>query len=158
MAQRQESAAYDFKTFEAKTNQKARAEIVNIAERQRKKNLKKTSVSILLACTVFIAIFAANVFGYIQLTETTSKISKATSQLETLQNEYKSLEISYASMVDLRNVEQLAIYNFGMSKLDKNQVEYIALNEKDKVEHLESERGGILGFVDDILDLLNISH
>ena len=61
-------------------------------------------------------------------------------------------------MVDLRNVEQLAIYNFGMSKLDKNQVEYIALNEKDKVEHLESERGGILGFVDDILDLLNISH
>ena len=48
--------------------------------------------------------------------------------------------------------------SFGMSKLDKNQVEYIALNEKDKVEHLESERGGILGFVDDILDLLNISH
>lgn len=158
MAQRQVNTAYDFKTFEAKESRKARAEIVDIVAKQRKKNAKKTSISILLACAVFITIFAANVFGYIQLTETTSQISKKTNELDLLRNEYKSLEVSYGSMVDLRSVEQLAIYNYGMSKLDKDQVEYIALNEKDKVEHLDEQKTGLAGIVDEILGFLNISR
>ena len=136
MANYNSSAAYDLNTFDVRSTREVKQNVVHVVEKQRAKAARRSAAKILAGFVLFVSVFAANVYGYARMTEATAQVGRLESQLEELQNEGKILNVQYDEMVDLRTVEQMAIYNYGMNKLTPNQMEYVTVRNADKVELL----------------------
>lgn len=136
MANYQSSAAYDLTTFDDRSRRAVKQNVVNVVEKQRKKAVRANAAKVLAGFVLFTGIFAANVLAYTQITETTAQVNRLSNQLTALQNEGKTLSIQYDEMIDLRTVEQMAIYTYGMNKLTPNQMEYVSVKNQDKTEML----------------------
>lgn len=74
------------------------------------------------------------------LTETVSEISQATQDLEVLQSENIRLNMELEAMVSLKNIEEVATEQLGLSKLEKYQVTYVTLDEGERVVTTQGEQ------------------
>mgnify|MGYP000432290392 CR=1 FL=1 len=82
----------------------------------------------LLACLLVLV-----VFGYVQLFEATSEVSKLENQLSALQSQQKQLQSRYEARIDLDAIETAA-GDLGLTKPSQEQIVYLDLSGADRAE------------------------
>ena len=94
---------------------------------------------------IFLSILAAvGASAYIlycqmQLTQLTAEVSKQSDNLSEMQAENVSLTTKKMNSMDMTEVEQHAVDNLGMVKMDNSQIEYVELTRPDVVTVAHSE-------------------
>ena len=136
-----DSLAYDFEMFMPRTagRDKTRDNIVvmpKTAERTRKRTraaAKSLSSPMLLIMTaVFIlAGLCGNIALRIKINEVNSEINEVKSAITELDSEKTSLEVEMQRRISYSNLE-LEATQLGMRKMEKSNVKYIRVNDKDK--------------------------
>lgn len=130
------SVAYDLDHFAVKPKLKVKKPtLVPLpAQTARRKFQWAAALKITAALAVVIAIVAVMLYNRAMLTELTVKINSANKELAEMQSENTRLQAELESKISLRNVEDYATQTLGLAKMDKYQIEYIDLNEGDKIE------------------------
>ena len=136
-----DSLAYDFEMFMPKTaeNQNTRDNIVvmpKTAERSKRRTRAAarslTSPALLIMTAVFIlAGLCGNIALRININEVNSEINGVKSAITELDSEKTSLEVEIQRRISYSNLE-LEATQLGMRKMEKSNVKYIRVNDKDK--------------------------
>lgn len=133
-----DSLAYDFNLFMPKEKKDNTATVIKMpatAKRQRRRTNAATSavsvsVTSVLVCAFFLAALCGNIFLRIRINEVDSSINAINTEINELNAEYTKLEVEYEKIISYNNLEQSAAA-LGMKKMDKNQVVYIQVNDKN---------------------------
>lgn len=146
-----DSLAYDFEMFMPKTNTQVRENaddnIVKLPSpkvKARRKAAKKrmSATAFAVMTTVFIlAALCGNISLRIMINETNSKINDMKTQINELDSQLTGLEVEYERRVSYSNIE-LEATKLGMSKMDKDQVVYIRVNDKNSAITADGEVTG----------------
>ena len=136
-----DSLAYDFEMFMPKTaeNQNTRDNIVvmpKTAERSKRRTRAAarslTSPALLIMTAVFIlAGLCGNIALRIKINEVNSEINGVKSAITELDSEKTSREVEIQRRISYSNLE-LEATQLGMRKMEKSNVKYIRVNDKDK--------------------------
>lgn len=143
-----DSLAYDFEMFMPKTaeNQNTRDNIVvmpKTAERSKRRTRaaarRLTSPALIIMTTVFIlAGLCGNIALRIKINEVNSEINGVKSAITELDSEKTSLEVEVQRRISYSNLE-LEATQLGMRKMEKSNVKYIRVNDKDKAVTADGE-------------------
>ena len=143
-----DSLAYDFEMFMPKTaeNQNTRDNIVvmpKTAERSKRRTRAAarslTSPALLIMTAVFIlAGLCGNIALRIKINEVNSEINGVKSAITELDSEKTSLEVEIQRRISYSNLE-LEATQLGMRKMEKSNVKYIRVNDKDKAVTADGE-------------------
>lgn len=134
-----DSLAYDFNMFMPRsTVREEESNIVKLPKPKvkqyaaRKAASKTVSASLLAVLTsVFVlAALCGNIFLRLQINEVNSKINDIKSEINVLESERTSLEMEFERRISYSNIE-LEAAEIGMQKMDKDQVCYITVNERN---------------------------
>ena len=136
-----DSLAYDFEMFMPKTAETARTRdnivvMPKAAERSRKRTraaAKSLSSPMLLIMTVvfILAGLCGNIALRIKINEVNSQINEVKSSITELDSVKTSLEVEMQRRISYSNLE-LEATQLGMRKMEKDNVKYIRVNDKDK--------------------------
>ena len=138
-----DSLAYDFDRFmsSAAPERKREDNIVRLPSVDKKaKNRKKAATKRLSApafavmVTVFlVATLCGNILMRLQINEVNSQINDVKAEINELQSQKTSLEVELERRLSYSNIEVEAA-QLGMHKMDKSQVKYIRVNDKNTAE------------------------
>ena len=127
------SAAYDLSTFAPEERRQPRVRVVKTS-----KNKKRSQNAFKAKCVAYVVLLVVLMSGTVysrqQLTEIKSDINKSTAELTEIQSENAYLNYELESTVSLRNVETYAEDELGLVKVDSSQVEYISIQDENKIE------------------------
>ena len=84
------------------------------------------------------------VFGYVQLFEATSRVSKLEYRLQDLVEQQAVLQSKYAERIDLDNVK-LRAGELGLKTPSADQIVYVNLTGGDRAEIYQQEKSSLLG-------------
>lgn len=104
---------------------------------------QKAKVRLMVFCNVLLVMSMASclfglIYSYTNLTVLTKEISTLSSELNVLQSQEISLNAQIDQMFNLEYVEDYAINNLGMIKLDQNQIEQVHIQNIDFIETYET--------------------
>lgn len=133
-----DSLAYDFEMFMPRVAEPAKKDnIVKLPQSKQQRYAKNRAVKRVSASafavmtTVFVlAAMCGNIFLRLQINEVNSKINDVKSEINVLQSQKTSLEVELERVISYSNIE-LEAAEIGMQKMDKNQVKYIRVNDKN---------------------------
>lgn len=134
-----DSLAYDFNMFmprpavrEEKNNivKLPKAQVKRKAVRKAATRTMSVTAFAVLSCIVVLAALCGNIFLRLQINEVNSKINDIKSEINILESERTSLEVEFERRISYSNIE-LEAAQIGMQKMDKDQVNYIRVNEKN---------------------------
>lgn len=134
-----DSLAYDYEMFMPKTAEKVNKDnIVKLPQsnphnkERRKAAVRSISVSAfaIMASVFMLAAMCGNIFLRLQINEVDSQINDIKSEINTLQSQRTSLEVELERVISYSNIE-LEATEIGMQKMDKSQVNYIRVNDKN---------------------------
>lgn len=130
-----QQAAYDLKTFE---NRPSRPPLQ--LSRKNKKTPQRSfyRLKLILAAVVVVSLAWGVLYSQAQITELTSQISTAEKELTDAKSEYDYLNLTLESLTDLKTVEEYAVTQLGLSRMNAAQVTYLAMEDEDRVEKPES--------------------
>lgn len=140
MATQNRSEAYDFALFEPKRRQEVPQKENNVIELPKEKleqNRRSAlspfkAVSGFLALLVMLGVVGSFVYGQVQLTELTEQLNTATKTLDENKSVYTQIKMKSDSQLSLQAVENYATNKLGMKKVEKGQVEPVAISKGDK--------------------------
>ena len=142
-----DSLAYDFEMFMPRPAQSPNKDnIVKLPQsspRQRAKKkaaVKTVSISAfaVMATVFMVAAMCGNILLRLQINEVNSKINTVKNEINVLQSERTSLEVELERVISYSNVE-LEAAEIGMQKMDKSQVKYIRVNDKNSAVTKDGE-------------------
>lgn len=96
------------------------------------------------------AVAALIIYNYMILTTLTDQIATRKQTIENLNSEYTYLKTKQDQILNLTYVEEYAQTKLNMIKMDKNQAEYIELNNPDQIEVTDASANlgeAVVGFV-----------
>lgn len=133
-----DSLAYDFEMFMPRSAEPVRKDnIVKLPQTKAQRRAKTRAVKRVSASafavmtTVFVlAAMCGNIFFRLQINEVNSKINDVKSEINALESQKTSLEVEFERVISYSNIE-LEAAEIGMQKMDKNQVKYIRVNDKN---------------------------
>ncbi|MBQ8741651.1 MAG: hypothetical protein IJY79_08915 [Clostridia bacterium] len=133
-----DSLAYDFEMFMPRSAEPIRKDnIVKLPQTKQQRRAKNRAVKRVSASafavmtTVFVlAAMCGNIFLRLQINEVNSKINDVKSEINALESQKTSLEVELERVISYSNIE-LEAAEIGMQKMDKNQVKYIRVNDKN---------------------------
>ena len=135
-----ESLAYDFDMFMPKAQPQTREKdnVIKLPKANVKRNAKRksaakqVSVSLFAVMTAFfvLAALCGNIYMRIRINEVNSMINDVQEEINTLSGEATSLEMELERRITYSNIE-LEATEMGMHKMDKSQVKYIRVNDKN---------------------------
>ncbi len=133
-----DSLAYDFELFMPKTKSVNTDNVIKMPQKkavktQRMAKAKKTvsvSVAFVLLCTFFLAALCGNIFLRIRINEVDSNINAINTEINELDAQNTKLFVEMEKMISYNNLEESAEL-LGMKKMDKKQVVYIHVNDKN---------------------------
>lgn len=134
------NAAYDFERFAAKENRQQeneKAKIIKLPQKNKDSRPKMTIgrlVRGVAAVAVCFALAGALIGNQLQLNELNTSLQSVNKQLSNAESEYIQLQMAAEARVSLQDVEEYAEGVLGMQKLSSDQIEYVRLNEGDRVE------------------------
>ncbi len=134
------NAAYDFDRFaakEARQPEKPQAKIVKIPQKNtssRPKITMKHIVRGIAAAAVCFVMMGSLILSQLQLNELNTSLQKVNKQLSNAKSEYVQLQMAAEARASLETVEEYAANVLGMQKLSSDQIEYVRLNEGDRIE------------------------
>ena len=136
-----DSLAYDFGMFAPKTAEtpKTRDNIVvmpKIAEKTRKRRRAAarrlvSPMGLVMTAVFVLAGLCGNIALRLQINELNSEINDVKSVITELESEKTSLEMEMQKKISYANLE-LEATQLGMRKMEKSDVKYIRVNDKDK--------------------------
>ena len=153
------SAAYDFDLF-LPAEKRERPDNVTPLPKRTPKTKKNTAagaktaprrapskrISSFLAIVFMLGMVCGIIFSRVQISETREQINQASRQLETLEREEVRLNMLIENKAAYQNLEQEAAA-LGMQKPTAQQIRYIALGGKDKVEIKNRDPGNLFAFL-----------
>ena len=106
----------------------------------------KTAVApfTILGAAVAACMMILVIFGYVQLFEASSRVSRLENQLKSLQAEQLLLQSRYEGKIDLPAIEARA-EELGLRKPAQEQIVYVDLSGTDQAELYRTERSSIVG-------------
>lgn len=107
---------------------KARAKAVQ-KRKAATKHLSVSAFSVLVAL-FFLSVLCANLALRLKINEINSDINDIKSEIKVLDSEKKGLIMEYEERISYSNIE-LEAAELGMCKMDKSQVKYIRVNDKN---------------------------
>ena len=138
-----ENLAYDIKRYEqAGIEEQVQLKVIKSTKRNKKIN-RLPAVSLFV---IVIMLLVAIVFTKISLTEISSEIATAQTQLNSLSSESVRLEMDMESDVSKKNIDEKAGMLLGINKEDPSQVTYVSLGRENKAV-VSKESNGILGHI-----------
>ncbi len=97
--------------------------------------------TIVVSCLMILVIF-----GYVQLFESTSQVSRLRSELKSLREQQMMLQSKYDAKIDL-GAAQAYGEELGLTKPLQEQIVYVNLSGTDKAEIYQRARNSLLGEV-----------
>ncbi len=133
-----DSLAYDFEMFMPRSVEPVRKDNIvklpqsKVQKRAKARAVKRVSASAFaVMTTVFVlAAMCGNIFLRLQINEVNSKINDVKAEINALEGQKTSLEVELERVISYSNIE-LEAAEIGMQKMDKNQVKYIRVNDKN---------------------------
>ena len=154
------SVAYDLSRFEVQTVERRaqrQSEPTRI-ERVKSTPMPASRISPIkaIACLLLVvAVASALLYTHVSLTERVSQVSYATEEYTKLEAEGVRLNMELEGMVSLENVEEYAQEHLGMTKKENKNVEYVRLNQENKIEVADRSGAGfwdsVVGFFSGLL-------
>lgn len=137
-AHRNQSEAYDLSLFEKKTPKlvalKPNKKALKAEKRKARIQSFLNAAAVALSTLVIVGVLALMLTNRAQLTELNRQISTKEEELQTLQDEYKSIANDLASKTSAQEVEKYATEVLGMQKAESGQIQYITVNGEDIAE------------------------
>lgn len=132
------SVAYDISRFEGEPRQQ-RIRVVKTGKELKAAADRKFAID-LIALTVVVAVLAVyTVYSNMMLTKTKALIEKKNSELVEIQSENVYLDYQIESMVSMKTAEEFAENELGLVRLSPAQVEYVNLENSNKIVEEETE-------------------
>lgn len=134
------SAAYDFDRFAAKEVRKPEKEQAKIIKMPQKNTRTRPQLTFghllrgIAAAAICFVLMSSLIYSQLQLNELNTSLQKVNKQLSNAKSEYIQLQMAAESKISLESVEEYATNVLGMQKLTSDQIEYIRINEGDRVE------------------------
>lgn len=133
-----DSLAYDFEMFMPRTKESSKDNIVKLPQSNVKRKAKRrtavktvsVSAFAVMATVFMVAAMCGNIFLRLQINEVNSQINDVKSEINVLESERTSLEVKFERIISYSNIE-LEAAEIGMQKMDKDQVKYIRVNDKN---------------------------
>jgi len=104
------------------------------ASKKKELELRKQKIKMILYLVAFFSVLFTISYRYSLIDKEFNNLAEAKGQLTLLQKENDKIKLNIENMVNLNNIERIAIEKLGMQKLDKSQIIYIELDNKDYVE------------------------
>ena len=137
MSASRESVAYKQyeERFPVKQEQRRDLRVAPAPRRRRRAGVRPS----LVACIAILAVTSVYIlFCQMQLTQVTAEVSKQSDTLDELAAENVALSTKQANSVDMEAVEEYAVNQLGMVKMDNSQIEYVELTNPDSVTVADS--------------------
>ena len=131
-----QQAAYDLTTFENR-EQRPRLRVARSPKAKRRVDL--SGFKIIAVVAVIFSLAWGVLYSRAQVTELTTQISSTESDLSEAKSEYDYLNLQLESRTDLETVEDYAVTQLGLVKVDSSQITYLTLESEDTVVKPESE-------------------
>lgn len=133
-----DSLAYDFEMFMPRKAEPVRKDNIvklpqsRVRTRAKKRAVKQVSASAFAVMATVFVLFAlcGNIFLRLQINEVNSKINDIKAEINALESERTALEVEFERVISYSNIE-LEAAEIGMQKMDKDQVKYIQVNDKN---------------------------
>ena len=143
------AAAYDVysaNTVRQPVRQPEHRELPQEAPQKRQRVRARTAIApfTILGAAITACMMILVIFGYVQLFETSSRVSRLESRLQSLQEEQLLLQSKYEGKIDLAAIEQRAS-ELGLRKPSQEQIVYVNLTGTDQAEIYTTEKSSILG-------------
>lgn len=130
-----ESVAYDYARFDRR--QRVKAAVADEELRTPKKTRPAAKHQFpafeMLAFFGALAICAAIIFSYMQVTTLTDQKTALQKRITELKGEQTALKARQERLLSLSNIEEKAKNDLQMSKFDRSQIEYVSLNNDDEI-------------------------
>ncbi len=143
-----DSLAYDFNMFMPRSSEAVKQEpqdnIVKMpvaAKRTRARAAKRTvslSAFAVMFSVIILAALCGNIYLRLRINEVNSQINDVKSELDVIESERTSLQVELERRISYSNIEVEAT-ELGMRKLDKSQVKYIRVNDKNTAVNSKGE-------------------
>ncbi len=132
-----DSLAYDFDLFMPKEKKNTDNVIKmpsSAVKTKQRRNAAKKAVSVgvtsVLLCAFFLAALCGNIFLRLRINEVDSQINDINAEITELEAELTTLDVEFEKIISYTNLEAAAT-ELGMKKMDKDQVVYIQVNNKN---------------------------
>ena len=123
---------YNEKLPAVKAESKSSLQLAKPPKKRRRKSLRRSVILSILAAVGIL-------YCQMQLTQLTAEVSKQSDNLSEMQAENVSLTTKKMNSMDMTEVEQHAVDDLGMVKMDNSQIEYVELTRPDVVTVAHSE-------------------
>ena len=87
---------------------------------------------------IILAALCGNIYLRLRINEVNSQINEVKSELDVIESERTSLQVELERRISYSNIEVEAT-ELGMRKLDKSQVKYIRVNDKNTAVNSKGE-------------------
>ena len=149
------AAAYDVysaNTVRQPVREPERRELPQEAPQKRQRVRARTAIApfTILGAAITACMMILVIFGYVQLFEASSRVSRLESRLQSLQEDLNQkflihlLQSKYEGKIDLAAIEQRAS-ELGLRKPSQEQIVYVNLTGTDQAEIYTTEKSSILG-------------
>lgn len=112
---------------------------LQLAKPPKKRRRKSLRRSVILSILAAVGASAYILYCQMQLTQLSAEVSKQSDNLSEMQAENVSLTTKKMNSMDMTEVEQHAVNDLGMVKMDNSQIEYVELTRPDVVTVAHSE-------------------
>jgi len=141
MSRRATSEAYDFSLFETKPKiqKQEKNELKVIKGAKRRENAKAIMQGVFLT-VVLVAVTSVLIYSKLTLNEVTAQISIANKNYNELLSEKTRLDMELESKVSLKNVEEVAESELGLTKITSQQIQYIQVANANGITVSQSDQ------------------
>lgn len=99
----------------------------------------KRTIKVMAVAVSIMMFMAVSIYSRIQLDEINREISAVENQIELAKSDAVKLNNELNAVVSIDNVEEYAVNELGMEKVQDYQVEYIDMSSSDRVEVANGE-------------------
>ncbi len=135
-----DSLAYDFEMFMPKTAETEKRDNIVVMPKTAERSKKRTRaaakslsapVTLIMAAVFILAGLCGNIALRLKINEVNSEINDVKAAITELDSEKTGLEVEMQRRISYANLE-LEATQLGMRKMEKSNVTYIRVNDKDK--------------------------
>lgn len=126
-----DSAAYEYEDTAGSRQDIRKAPRPPARRRKKRRHRRRTRAGLWLGASAIAAVYL--LFCQMQLTQLTAQVSDQTTQLEELTAQSVALSSKKEYSMDTDELEEYAVDQLGMVKMDNSQIEYVELTKPDNV-------------------------
>ena len=152
--QKNSNLAYDFARFEPERKQSVAVEKKTEIKVVKKTARRASPAKIIVMLAAVLAIASMMIYNQVVLTELNDQTTTLNTELEKLQSEKIQKSTELESQMSLKNIEEYAVNNLGLVKMDQSQVEYVDLESGNKVEVKQQQDDSFWGSIKQVFQNL----